>query len=123
MDQPGTRYGLEIPTNKSVEELISLTQNKPPACWSAYTALGHNTSDQAIPALDGLLASSDWTHVRSAIEAIGNNVNGFQLEDRLIAFLDDNIKFVVIATIRPLSKLKSTKSHDKMIDLANRDNI
>jgi len=74
MTQPETRYGLEIPIDKSVEELIELTKGNPPACWNAYTALGNNTSEKSIYALSNSLTNADWTHVRSAIEAIGSNV-------------------------------------------------
>ena len=123
MTQPETRYGLEIPNDKSVEELIELTKEKPPACWNAYTALGNNTSEKSIYALTDLLTNSDWTHVRSAIEAIGNNIRGLQLEDKLIRFLDGNNKFIVTATIKALSNLRSENSHDKIRGLINRDNV
>lgn len=123
MTQRETRYGLNIPNDKSVEELIELTKEKPPACWNAYTALGNNTSDKSIYALSILLTNSDWTHVRSAIEAIGNNVKGIQLTDKLIGFLDHSNKFIVSATIKALSKLRSTKAHDKIKSLTNFENV
>ena len=123
MTQPETRYGLEIPNDKSVEELIELTRERAPACWNAYTALGNNTSEKSIFALSNLLTNSDWTHVRSAIEAIGNNQRGLQLEDKLIRFLDDNNNFIITATIKALSKLKSVSSHDKIKSLINRDSV
>jgi hypothetical protein len=123
MTQPEIRYGLEIPNDKSVEELIRQTKEKPPACWNAYTALGNNITEKSIYALNDLLINPDWTHVRSAIEAIGNNIRGIHLEDKLLAFLDNNNKFVLTATIKALSNLKSTKAHDKIKKLINRDNV
>ncbi len=123
MAQLETRYELVIPYDKSVEELVELTKEKAPACWNAYTALGNNTSEKSIFALSNLLTNSDWTHVRSAIDAIGNNQRGLQLEDNLIGYLDDNNTFIVTATIRALSKLKSVNSHDKIMSLINRGNV
>ncbi len=79
--------------------------------------------NKSIYALNDLLTNSDWTHVRSAIEAIGNNIRGIQLEDKLIGFLKNNNKFIVTATIKALSKLKSAKAHDIIRELINRDNI
>jgi hypothetical protein len=69
------------------------------------------------------LTNSDWTHVRSAIEAIGKNINGIVLEDNLIGFLDNTNKFFVTAAIRTLSSLKSGKAHDKIKNLILLDNI
>ena len=123
MTRPDTFYNLEIPYDKSVEELVQLTKDPPPACWNAYTALGYNESDESIHALEALLTNQDWAHIRSAIEAIGNNVNGTQLTDRLIAFLDNNNKFIVTATIKALSKLRSTKAHDKIKALTKFENL
>ena len=123
MTRPTTFYGLEIPYDKSVEELVQLAKDKPPACWNAYTALAYNTSDEAIHALETLLTNPDWTHIRSAIEAIGNNRNGKQLEDKLIGFLDNSNKFIVTATIKALSQLRSTKAHDKIKALTKFDNV
>ena len=123
MTQPDTKYGLEIPHDKSIEELILLTKEKPPVCWNAYTALAYNKSDTSLDALNSLLTNSDWTHIRSAIEAIGNNINGIKLEDILIEFLNSNNKFIVTATIKALSNQKSVKSHDKIKALIHFDNL
>lgn len=122
MTRRDTFYGLEIPYDKSVEELVQLTKDKPPVCWNAYMALAYKNSDEAIHALEVLLTNADWTHTRSAIEAIGNNVNGIQLENRLFGFLDNSNKFIVTATIKALSKIKSIKAHDKIKTLMNFEN-
>jgi len=103
MTRPDKLYGLEIPYDKSIEELLQLAKDKPPLCWNAYTALAYNKSDKAIHALNTLLTNSDWTHVRAAIEAIGNHVNGILLEDTLIGFLDNHNKFIVRAVIKLLA--------------------
>jgi hypothetical protein len=121
MTQPHRLYGLEIPYAKSVEELIQLTRERPPSCWNAYTALAYNQSEKAINALNELLNSKDWTHIRSAIEAIGKNINGLQLEDKLINFLNNANGFIVTATIKALSNLKSKKGHDKIKTLTSSD--
>lgn len=121
MTQPDTQYGLEIPYDKSVEELVQLIREKPPLCWTAYTALAYNKSEKSIQALADLLKGSDWTHVRSAIEAIGNNANGIQLQDKLIGFLESTNTFIVTAAINALSQLKSLKAHDRIKTLANSD--
>lgn len=123
MTQPDKLYGLEIPYNKSVEELVQLTKEKPPVCWTAYTALSFDKSAKSIHALNDLLTSSDWTHVRSAIEAIGKNLNGNKLEEKLIGYLASSNKFIVTAAIKSLSGLKSVKAHDKIKALINSENI
>jgi HEAT repeat protein len=123
MTRPKTVYGLEVPYDKSVEELIALTKDKPPVCWNAYTALAYKTGDEAIHALKEMLANPDWTHIRSTIEAIGNNVKGTRLSDQLISFLDNTNKFIVTAAIKALSKLRSTKAHDKIRALINFENV
>jgi hypothetical protein len=123
MTQPDKLYELKIPYNKSVEELVQMTKDNPPICWTAYLALGYNRTDKSIYALKSLLTNPDWTHVRSAIEAIGKNINGIDLEESLFSFLDDTNKFIVIATIRTLSNLKSEKAHDKIKKLIAFDNL
>ena len=122
MTRPDTLYGLEIPYNKPLDELVQLTREKPPLCWNAYTALAYNNSDKAINALSDLLTNQDWTHLRSAIEAIGKNSNGLKLEDKLLSFLDHSQQFVVTATISALANLKSVKAHDKIKSLTEADN-
>jgi len=123
MTQPDKLYGLEIPYNKTVDELVQLSKEKPPVCWTAYTALSYDKTAKSIQALDDLLANKDWTHVRSAIEAIGRNINGKELEDKLIGFLASSNKFIVTAAIKSLSELKSVKAHDKIKALFNSENI
>src|SRR5215203_4269867 len=123
MTQPDKLYGLEIPYDKSVEELIQLTKEKPPVCWTAYTALSYNKSAKSIHALNDLLSNTDWTHVRSAIEAIGKNINGSKLEDTLIGFLSSSKKFIVTAAIKSLSEIKSVKAHDKIKALTKAESI
>jgi hypothetical protein len=123
MTRPDILYGLEIPYDKPVEELVQLTKDKPPSCWNAYTALAYNTSDRAIDALDSMLTNPDWTHVRSAIEAIGKNSNGLKLENKLIDLLGNSNKFIVTAAIKALSNLKSQKAHDKIKALILFENL
>ncbi|THU39757.1 HEAT repeat domain-containing protein [Niastella caeni] len=123
MTRPDTLYGLDIPYDKPVDELVQLTKEPPPVCWNAYTALALNSSDKAINALSGLLTNQDWTHLRSAIEAIGKNEKGIQLEDKLLAYLDNPHQFVVTAAINALSNLKSAKAHNKIKLLTKAENI
>ena len=114
MTRPDTLYGLDIPYDRPVGELVQLTKEQPPVCWNAYTALAYNNSENAINTLSALLTNQDWTHLRSAIEAIGKNGNGFKLEDKLLGYLDHAQQFVVTAAINALSNLKSVKAHDKI---------
>ena len=123
MTRPDTLHGLEIPYSKSVDELVKLTKETAPLCWAAYTALGFHNSDKSIEALTSLLANQDWTHKRSAIEAIGNNENGLRLESQLIDSLNDSNKFVVSAAIKSLSNLGSKKAHDKIKSLIGSENV
>ena len=123
MTRPNSLYGLDIPYDKPVDELIQLTKEIPPVCWNAYTALAYNDSDKAIDALSDLLTNQDWAHLRSAIEATGKNVNGLKLEDKLLGYLDNSQQFVVTAAINALSNLKSVKAHDRIKSLVKSDNI
>ncbi len=112
--QPTTMYGLDMPYNKPVLELVEATRGKPPICWNAYTALGYNTSEEAIAALLTLLDNPDWTHVRAAIEAIGKNANGLKLENEVMLFLNNDNEFITITAIRSLASLNCIKAHDKI---------
>jgi HEAT repeat protein len=123
MTRPDSLYGLHVPYDKSVEELIQITKERPPICWTAYTALGYHNSGKSIDALTELLNTDDWTHKRSAIEAIGINKKGLQLEKPLIDFLVDTNKFIVTASIKSLSNLHSLTAHDKIKELVDSENI
>ncbi|RYE26841.1 MAG: HEAT repeat domain-containing protein [Sphingobacteriales bacterium] len=113
---------MKVPYEKSISELFRMTKEKPPVCWTAYTALAYNDSHEAIETLAHLLANKDWQHVRCAIEAIGKNINGIRLEDELIKFLDSQAIPIVTTSIRALSNLKSKKAHGLIRALTNTDN-
>jgi HEAT repeat protein len=123
MTRPETQYGLKVPYEKSIAELVEITKNEAPICWIAYTALAYNRSFESIKALDDLLKNQDWTQVRSAIEAIGKNINGIKLEGKLIDFLSYSNRFIVSAAIKALSNLQSLKAHDKIKSLINSKNL
>lgn len=123
MTRPDKLYGLEIPYDKTVDELIEITKEKAPNCWTAYTALAYHNSTKSINILEKLLSNQDWTHTRSAIEAIGLNKKGSQLEDKLISYLNHSNKFIVTAAIKSLSNLGCKKAHDKIKSLVNYENL
>lgn len=114
MTQVETQYGLVIPYDKTLEELIQLTKEKAPLCWTAYTALAQNDSDKIISVFEILLENKDWTHIRSTIEAIGKNKYGLHFENRLIDFLNSPNTFIVTSSIKALANLRSEKSHNKI---------
>ncbi len=101
-------------TDRSLAELIEATKQTPPLCWKAYEALASHPSNEAIAALAQLVNHPDWTHKRAAIAGIGNHKNGIQLKDLLLTFLTNSNTFIVLATIRALAKMKSTKAHEKI---------
>jgi hypothetical protein len=123
MEKLESQFGYIIPYDKNVEELVELTKEEAPLCWTAYIALSKNNSNNIAIVFEQLLDNKDWAHVRSTIEAIGKNKNGLLLESKLINFLNSKNSFIVNATIKALSNLKSTIAHEKIKSLINNDTI